>query len=115
MCNLRKRYLTALAALPLLLLVAFVAAEEPTDYKELKKALPETIAGLKMAESSGQNINANGQKFSQVVGEYEGEEKTTATLNIVDYSAMPQMAMAMTAWKNMEFERESDDGYQKST
>lgn len=110
------RCYTTLLALPLLLLVAFVAADEPMDFRELKKILPAELGGLALVNSEGQKINANGQKFTQAMGEYEqADGEADATMNIVDYSAMPQMAMAMTAWQNMEFEQESDDGYQKST
>ena len=36
-------------------------------------------------------------------------------INIADVGASPMVLMGMAAWSNLEFERDSDEGYERTT
>lgn len=89
---------------------------EPVDFRDLKALLPETIAGLKRAEASGEKTAAMGMKVSQAQARYTGDSNNRIRLKIIDTGSMSGMAgMAAAAWAMIDIDRETDRGYEKTS
>jgi len=88
---------------------------EPVSFRELKALLPEELADLKRTKSSGEKAGAMGVKVSHAMAKYgDGDERIE--VKITDTGGMRGiMKMAATAWATTEFERESDDGFERTT
>jgi hypothetical protein len=90
---------------------------EPVPYAKLKEALPTELIGLKRTSATGQKISAGAVKMTQAEGKYgtkDGDKPPTLNVQIVDYSATPDMAAGMAAWSKLEIDQDSDTGYQKT-
>ncbi len=91
-------------------------AVEPVDFRDLKALLPETMAGLKRGEASGEKTAAMGVKVSQVQARYAGDANTRVRLKIIDTGSMSGIAgMAAAGWAMVEIDRETDRGYEKTS
>lgn len=88
---------------------------EPVNFRELKEMLPETAAGLKRSDAKGEKAGAMGMKISNATGTYKDGDKRV-TVKIVDMGTMKGFAaMAAAGWAMAEIDRESDDGYERTT
>ncbi|MEM6633238.1 MAG: hypothetical protein AAF694_26440 [Bacteroidota bacterium] len=87
---------------------------EVINFRDLKEMLPNRVAGMKLDESSGETSGALGFKISTAKGEYEDGDKEME-VNIADVGSSPMVLMGMAAWSNVEFERDSDEGYERTT
>ena len=87
---------------------------EVINFRELKEMLPNRVAGMKLDDSSGETAGALGFKISKAEGEYQDGDKEMQ-INIADVGASPMVLMGMAAWSNVEFERDSDEGYERTT
>ena len=91
----------------------------PIDFKKLKEMLPETLAGVKRTEATGEKTAFGEMKFSQARAIYAKDaEKADAPrleLQIIDYGTNKKMIEGLAMWTKTEIDTESDDGYQKST
>ena len=78
--------------------------------------LPESIAGLKRGEASGEKTAAMGMKVSQVQARYSGDANNRIRLKIIDTGSMSGIAgMAAAGWAMVEIDRETDRGYEKTS
>jgi len=88
------------------------------DFRELKALLPLELPKLKRTKASGEKSGAMGMSVAMAEGAYEGEGDNGGTVNIkiTDMGGMGGMMMfAQAAWLKAEVDRESDDGYEKTT
>ncbi|MCB9646269.1 MAG: hypothetical protein H6730_06680 [Deltaproteobacteria bacterium] len=89
---------------------------EPVDFRKLKERMPESVEGLKRTKAEGQKTNAVGMKVSMADARYEGEGGARLDLKVVDMGSMRGFAaMAATGWAAVEIDKETDDGYEKTT
>jgi len=98
---------------------ATTAPAGPIDFKKLKEMLPETLAGVKRTEATGERTAFGEMKFSQARATYakdaENADAPRLELQILDYGTNKQMIEGLAMWTKMEVDTESDGGYQKST
>lgn len=85
------------------------------DFRELKALLPQEISGIKRTSASGEKNSAMGMNVAEAQGMYETDDGSL-TIKITDMGGMGQfMMMAQAGWASAEIDRESDDGYEKTT
>lgn len=89
---------------------------ETVDYKELKALLPESLPGMKRTDASGEKNAAMGMQISNSEGRYRADDGSSMTIKITDIGSMTGLAgMATYAWARTEVDRESDNGYEKTS
>lgn len=97
-------------------------AVEPVDFRELKTLLPESINGLKRGEESGERSATAGIKVSHVQARYGSGDKGSEgagrrlRVKITDTGSMSGFAgMAAAAWTMVDIDRETPNGYEKTS
>lgn len=85
------------------------------DFRELKKVMPDAAASLKRTSLSGEKNSAMGMTISHAEAEYESSNNGRGSIKITDYGATGMAAMMNAAWSSREIDRESDDGYERTT
>ena len=87
---------------------------EVVDFRKLKALLPSEVAGMEMTDSEGQKTGVVGFKTSMAKGTYqEGNKKIEITL--LDTGGFSGALMGMAAWSQIEVDKESKDGYERTT
>jgi hypothetical protein len=89
------------------------AAAEPVDFRELKALLPDGIGAMKRTSAEGEKGGAFGIIVAHAEGRYQGgggyvDLKITDPGNLSGFAAMAAM------WMNMELDKETDTGYEKT-
>lgn len=91
-------------------------AVEPVDFRELKALLPESIAGMKRGEVSGERAAVAGIKASHAQARYADGGGTRLRVKITDTGSLSGFAgMAGAAWAMIDIDRETDRGYEKTS
>ena len=86
------------------------------EYKVLKDMLPESVSGMKRTEATGEKTAAMGMQVSNAEGRYSNDQNGSITVKLTDIGSMTGLAgMAAYAWAATDVERESDDGYEKTS
>ncbi len=85
---------------------------EPVDVAQLKPFVPETFAGLARRSSEAAKTSF-GLTVSRAEGQYGDEGEKRVTLEIVDTGGLGGL-MGLAGWMNVQSERESDDGYERT-
>lgn len=86
------------------------------EYKVLKDMLPESIGNMKRTSATGEKTAAMGMQVSNAEGRYENDQNGGVTLKLTDIGSMTGLAgMAAYAWAATDVERESDNGYEKTS
>lgn len=89
---------------------------DPIDFRELKALLPETTAGLKRTEATGEKTGAMGFTVSMAKGSFGNDAGGSIRIEIVDTGGIAGMAtMAMAAWSMADIDKETSTGYEKTT
>lgn len=89
---------------------------DPIDFRELKALLPETTAGLKRTEATGEKTGAMGFTVSMAKGKFGNDDGASIRIEIVDTGGIAGMAtMAMAAWSMADIDKETSTGYEKTT
>lgn len=87
---------------------------EVVDYQKLKDYLPGRLAGMKQEDLSGEKTSAMGFRFSMAEATYRDKEREVE-VSISDFGGIGILKATMAAWTTMDYERESDDGYERTT
>jgi len=88
---------------------------ETVDFRSLKELLPADADGLPRKEASGEKNGTAGFTYSTAKGDYANDDQSeTIELTIIDGGGSPMM-MGLAAWSMMEVDKESDNGYEKTT
>lgn len=91
-------------------------AVETVDFRALRDLLPEELDDYERVDASGEKTGVAGFSFSQAEGEYRSDDgERQISLQIVDGGGIGQMALLGASWLRMDFDRESTDGYEKTT
>lgn len=93
---------------------------EPVDFRTLRDLLPASLAGLPRTEATGEKTGAMGMTVSKAEANYraEGDDADGASLDvtITDMGALRGMAiLGMAAWTMTEVDRESADGFERTS
>jgi hypothetical protein len=95
------------------------AKVQPVDYRKLKELLPADAAGQKRSRHEGEKVSIGEFVFTKATADYAKEEPAetdpNVTIEIMDYGASPQMAAIVSAWQQLDIDKESDGGYEKTT
>ena len=89
------------------------AAVDPVDFRELKGLLPETIGAMKRTSSEGEKGGGLGIAVSHAEARYEGGGGSLQ-LKITDPGTLSGLASMAAMWMNMELDKETDTGYEKT-
>lgn len=87
---------------------------EPVDFRELKAALPEKLAGLARTASEGSRTNFMGIATARALAAYEDGKGARLEAEILDAGSLTGIAAAAFAWIHVEIDREDDDGYERT-
>ena len=89
---------------------------ETVDYKQLKDLLPESLPGMKRTDATGEKTSAMGMQVSNAEGRYSSDQGSSLTIKISDIGSLTGLAgMAAYAWAATDYDRESDNSYEKTT
>ena len=91
---------------------------QPVDFRKLKDMLPESLAGMKRTEASGQSGEAMGMKGSSASASYSDGSNATMHVDIADLYgiAVREENLASLAAKfDPNLEKETDAGYERTT
>jgi hypothetical protein len=94
------------------------ASGEAVDFRELRALLPEALPGMKRVTIEGQKGGAMGVNVATAKAEYLGEgpaKNQSIRLEISDIAGMGAMASFALAWANVDIDKETQDGYEKTT
>lgn len=87
---------------------------EAIDFRELKALLPERLAGMERTSIEGEKTGMGGFKYSVAKASYEaGDAKIE--ISIVDGAGFAGVVTGMAAWSLVEVDRETDNGYERTT
>ena len=91
-------------------------AVDPIDFRKLKELMPENLIGLKRTEATGEKSGAMGFTVSTAQARYEGENNASLKVEIVDTGGIAGVStMALATWSMAEIDKETTDGYEKTT
>lgn len=89
-------------------------AAEVVDFRVLKDALPEKLAGLPRTSHSGEKTSFASIQVSTAQANYnEGDKRLDVT--ITDTGGFGMAMAGLAAWSNVDLDRESDTGYERTT
>ncbi len=89
--------------------------KETIDPKKLKELLPADADGLNRKEASSEKTAAMGFGVSTAHGRYANDNNQSIDINIIDVAGTGVAMMGMAAWTLASVDKESDDGYEKTT
>jgi hypothetical protein len=87
---------------------------ETVDFRELKKLMPEELAGLERTSHEGERAGIMGFNISSASATYEEDDKRIE-VSINDIAGMGAAISQFASWSNIEVDRESDSGYERTT
>ncbi len=87
---------------------------EAVDFRELKKALPSSIGWMKRTEFGGEKAGAFGLKTSTANATYESGDKEIR-ISVVDIGGFKAALAGLAVWSNIEVDKETMDGYERTT
>ena len=89
---------------------------EPVDFRKLKEALPQALAGFERGESSGEKNNAFGIALSEAKQSFRSEDgKKRVNFKITDPGSLSGPFALANLWMNIELDKETSDGYEKTS
>ena len=89
--------------------------KETIDPKLLKALLPEDADGLKRREASSQKSDMAGFGVSTAEASYRDDSGQDININITDVAGMSVALMAVAAWSMGSIDKETENGYEKTT
>jgi hypothetical protein len=89
---------------------------DPIDFRKLKELMPEELIGLKRIEATGEKSGAMGFTVSTAQARYKGDKDESIVIEIVDTGGIAGVStMALATWSMAEIDKETADGYEKTT
>lgn len=90
-------------------------AVETVNFRSLKELLPDDADGLARKEATGEKNGAAGFTISTATGKYANDDDSeTIELTIVDGGGSVMM-MGLAAWSMIEVDKETENGYEKTS
>lgn len=89
---------------------------EPVDFRKLKEALPQELAGFEKGESSGEKNNAFGISVAEAKTSFRtADGSKTVRFEITDPGSLAGPFALANVWLNVEIDKETDSGYEKTS
>jgi hypothetical protein len=85
------------------------------DFRALKSLLPESVGDLKRVSATGEKGAAMGFGASHAQGKYKGDGEARLTIKIVDTAGFGGIGLAALGLAAVEIDKETDDGYERTT
>ena len=90
--------------------------KETVDAKLLKELLPADADGLKRKEALSEKTGAMGFNVSTANARYENADNSqNIKISVTDVAGMGVALMGMAAWSMASIDKETDNGYEKTT
>lgn len=89
-------------------------ALEVVNFRDLKEALPKRVAGMDRTSHSGEKTGMFGINVSQAQAEYQDGDKSL-DISLIDFAGVSMFTMQMAAWSTIDIDKESDNGYERTT
>jgi hypothetical protein len=87
---------------------------ETVDFRRLRDLLPERAAGMDRVDASGERQTMGGFSLSNAKAEYRDDDRSVR-VQITDAGGTAAFALLGAAWMMADFDRESSDGYERTT
>ncbi len=89
---------------------------DPVDFRKLKDALPQELAGFEKGDSSGEKNNAFGIAVSEAKMSFRtADGSRSVRFEITDPGSLAGPFALANMWMNVEIDKESSDGYEKTS
>lgn len=87
---------------------------EPVNFRVLKSGIPETFLGMERTKNEGETTGAMGFKVSTAKATFKDGDRRVE-IEIIDVGGIGMAAMGMAGWSMAEIDKESDDGFERTT
>ena len=95
------------------------AKKPPVDFRKLKEVMPAELGGVKRSSNEGEKMSIGEMVIAQARAQYAkaepAENDPQVYVELVDYASAPEMGNVMTAWQQMEVDKEGDNGYERTS
>ena len=89
---------------------------EPIDFRKLKEALPQELAGFEKGESSGEKNNAFGIAVSEAKQSFRlPDGSKSVRFEITDPGSLAGPFALANMWMNVDIDKETNSGYEKTS
>jgi hypothetical protein len=89
---------------------------EPVDFRELKALLPAALPGFNRSNVEGERSGAMGVDVAVASAQYTNDNGASISIKISDMGSLTgPMRLATLGWTMAQVDRESDEGYEKTT
>ncbi|HEX3632291.1 MAG TPA: YIP1 family protein [Casimicrobiaceae bacterium] len=87
---------------------------EPVDFRKLREMLPETLAGMKRVDATGQSGEAMGIKGSSATARYTDGSGASLNVDISDMGSLAGLA-GLASRFDPSMEKETETGYERTS
>ena len=87
---------------------------EPVDHRELKELMPNKVLGMKRGDYEGQSSGVLGMNISTSSATYKDGDKKMK-ISLVDTGGLGLAMAAMADWSKLDIDKETSDGYERTT
>jgi len=87
---------------------------QPVDFRKLKEMLPETLAGMKRVDATGQSGEAMGLKGSSATARYTDGAGASLNVDISDMGSLSGLA-GLASRFDPSMEKETETGYERTS
>ena len=89
---------------------------DPIDFRKLKEALPQDLAGFEKGDSSGEKNNAFGISVSEAKQSFRtADGSKSVRFEITDPGSLAGPFALANMWMNVEIDKETSSGYEKTS
>ncbi|MEM6321752.1 MAG: hypothetical protein AAF960_29095 [Bacteroidota bacterium] len=88
--------------------------KDPIGFRDLKKILPNDLAGVDLEDTEGQTTGILGFKISTVEATYRDRD-SDFEVKIVDVAGVGALVKNMANWSEFEVDKETRNGYERTT
>jgi hypothetical protein len=89
---------------------------DPVDFRKLREALPQELAGFEKTESSGERTNMFGVSVSMVKQEFRtADGARRVTFEVTDPGSLAGPFALANVWLNLDIDKETSSGYEKTS
>ena len=85
------------------------------DFRDLKALLPAELKGMKRTTATGEKNGAMGMTVSHAEGRYENGGGSSIQIKLTDMGGTGAMSYMNLGWATAQIDRETDEGYEKTT
>ena len=89
---------------------------DPVDFRKLKEALPQELAGFDKGDSSGEKNNAFGIAVSEAKQSFRtADGSKSVRFEVTDPGSLAGPFALANMWMNLDIDKETNDGYEKTS